>query len=86
MRIDCKKLEKARKKKCLTLSSVSDIIGIPVTIIRKWESGKGDSPFESGRETYLVRAILNLYEIEIEDLYYDKDIERLNKTFDYFSF
>lgn len=84
MRIDCKKLIEARKKKGLTLNEVSEIIGIPYTVIRKWECGKGTSPFESGRETYPVKALLKLYEIKIEELYYDRDIERLNKTFDFF--
>lgn len=82
MRIDCKKLSEARKRRGLALTEAAEEIGIPPSVLRRWETGKGDSPFESGRETYPVMALLKLYEIEIEDLYYDSDIDRLNKTFD----
>lgn len=82
MRIDCKKLSEVRKRKGLALTEAAEEIGIPPSVLKRWESGKGVSPFESGKETYPVMALLKLYEIDIEDLYYDRDIDRLNKTFD----
>lgn len=82
MRIDCKKLSEARKNRGFALTEAAEEIGIPPSVLRRWETGKGVSPFESGRETYPVMALLKLYDIEIEDLYYDRDIDRLRKTFD----
>lgn len=82
MRIDCKKLSEARKRRGFALTEAAEEIGIPPSVLRRWETGKGVSPFESGRETYPVMALLELYEIEIEELYYDRDIDRLKKTFD----
>lgn len=82
MRIDCKKLSEARKSRGFALTEAAEEIGIPPSVLRRWETGKGVSPFESGRETYPVMALLKLYDIEIEDLYYDRDIDRLRKTFD----
>lgn len=82
MRIDCKKLVAVRKTKGFALNLAAKEIGIPPSVLRRWEAGKGCSPFESGLETAPISAMLKLYEIEIEDLYYDKDIDRLRKTFD----
>lgn len=84
MRIDCNKLLEARKSKGLKLTEAAREIGIPPTVLRRWEKGIGRSPFESGRLTYPIAQILKLYEINIEDLYYDKDLERMKKTFDFF--
>lgn len=82
MRIDCKKLSEMRKRRGFALTEAAEEIGIPPSVLRRWESGKGESPFESGKETYPVMALLKLYDIKIEELYYDRDIDRLNKTFD----
>ncbi|MBQ7046335.1 MAG: helix-turn-helix transcriptional regulator [Oscillospiraceae bacterium] len=84
MRIDYNKLLKARNAKGLKLSEAAREIGVPPTILRRWEKGIGKSPFESGRMTYPIENLLRLYQISIEELYYDKDIERLHKTFDFF--
>lgn len=82
MRIDYKKLENARKNKGYKLKEAARMIGIPFTVLKKWETGKGKSPFEYGHETLTTRAILEVYGIKIEELYFDVDIERLNKTFE----
>ncbi len=82
MRIDLNKLISIRKKRGLTLVEASERMGLPMTVLKRWETGKLESPFESGRDNYAASAILRVYDIRVEDLYYDCDIERLNKTFD----
>ena len=71
MRLDYNKLAEARKKKGLTLGFAAEKIGVPASVLRKLESGQRNQSLEAGRENY---------KIKIEELYFDKDIERINNV------
>ena len=75
MRLDYNKLAEARKKKGLTLGFAAEKIGVPASVLRKLESGQGNQSLEAGRENSFA-----LYKIKIEELYFDKDIERINNV------
>lgn len=55
-------------------------IGVPASVLRKLESGQGNQSLEAGRENSFVSSLLALYKIKIEELYFDKDIERINNV------
>ena len=80
MILDYNKLAEARKKKGLTLGFAAEKIGVPASVLRKLESGQGNQSLEAGRENSFVSSLLALYKIKIEELYFDKDIERINNV------
>lgn len=80
MRLDYKKLAVARKNKGLTLGFAAEKIGVPACVLRKIENGLKTPSFESGRDNSFIASILKLYKIEIEELYYDKDFERIKNV------
>ena len=64
MRIDCKKLAYARKKKRIPINNAANRLGIPPILLGCVESGR--RPLSSNSE--LAKNLLELYEVNLEDV------------------
>lgn len=64
MKIDCKKLAHARKKKRMSINNVSDLLGIPPILLGCIESGR--KPLSTKSE--LAKKLLELYDVKIDDV------------------